>query len=85
MAAGLVSVRIVASTDMPGRSRPASGLSGSSRSLTGMRCTTLVKLPVALSGGSRLNCDPLAGEMLSEVDPEFGTGGLIGAGTVSSC
>jgi hypothetical protein len=30
-----------------------------------MRCTTLVKLPVALSGGSRLNCEPLAGAMLS--------------------
>ena len=26
-----------------------------------MRCTTLVKLPVALSGGSSANCDPLAG------------------------
>src|SRR5207253_9890312 len=27
----------------------------------------LVKLPVALSGGSRLNCEPLAGAMLSTV------------------
>jgi hypothetical protein len=25
---------------------------------TGTRCTTLVKLPVAFSGGSRLNCRP---------------------------
>ncbi len=28
---------------------------------TGMRCTTLVKLPVALSGGSKANSCPLAG------------------------
>jgi hypothetical protein len=34
-----------------------------------MRCTTLVKLPVALSGGSRLNCDPLAGAMASTMAP----------------
>jgi hypothetical protein len=27
----------------------------------------LVKLPVALSGGSRLNCAPLAGAMLSTI------------------
>src|SRR5271154_4290286 len=26
-----------------------------------MRCTTFVKLPVALSGGSQENCDPVAG------------------------
>ena len=38
---------------------------GSSTILTGMRCAILVKLPVALSGGSRLNCDPLAGEIVS--------------------
>jgi hypothetical protein len=30
-----------------------------------MRCTTLVKLPVALSGGSSANCEPLAGAMRS--------------------
>ena len=60
-----MSVRIVAITDMPGRSLPTSGWPGSSTILTGMRCTTLVKLPVALSGGSRLNCEPLAGAMLS--------------------
>jgi len=35
------------------------------RNLDGMRCTTLVKLPVALSGGSRENCDPLAGAISS--------------------
>ena len=32
---------------------------------TGMRWTTLVKLPVALSGGSRANSWPLAGARLS--------------------
>ena len=37
----------------------------SSAILTGMRCTTLVKLPVALSGGSSANSWPLAGAMLS--------------------
>jgi hypothetical protein len=30
-----------------------------------MRCTILVKLPVALSGGSKLNSIPLAGARLS--------------------
>ena len=61
----MVSVRIVATTDIPGRNFPASRLSRPIRSLTGIRCTTLVKLPVALSGGKRLNCAPLAGAMLS--------------------
>lgn len=28
--------------------------------LTGMRCTTFTKLPVALSGGKRLNLAPVA-------------------------
>ena len=51
-------------TDIPGRNLPASGLSGAIRNLTGIRCTTLVKLPVALSGGNRLNWAPLAGAML---------------------
>jgi len=45
-------VRTVAITESPGRSLAAKALS-SSAILTGMRCTTLVKLPVALSGGSR--------------------------------
>ena len=62
-----MSVRIVAITDMPGRKLPDNGLSGAIRNLTGIRCTTLVKLPVALSGGSKLNCAPLAGAMLSTV------------------
>ena len=37
----------------------------SSTIFTGMRCTILVKLPVALSGGSSANSSPLAGETLS--------------------
>ena len=50
---------------MPGRSSTAAPLSASSAIFTGMRCTTLVKLPVALSGGSSANSWPLAGAMLS--------------------
>ena len=45
--------------------RPRARSSASSTIFTGMRCTTLVKLPVALSGGSRANSWPLAGAMLS--------------------
>ena len=37
----------------------------SSAILTGTRCTTFVKLPVALSGGRSANCDPLAGAISS--------------------
>src|SRR6266481_5753689 len=37
------------------------------RTRTGSRCTILVKLPVALSGGSSVNTEPAAGEMLSTV------------------
>ena len=36
---------------------------GSSAIRTGTRCTTLVKLPVALSGGSRAYFAPVAGEI----------------------
>src|SRR5262249_20556629 len=57
-------VSMVASTDMPGRRRPSSGLS-SITILPGTRCTILMKLPVALSAGSSENSWPLAGEMLS--------------------
>ncbi|MNP04315.1 hypothetical protein D3C76_962260 [compost metagenome] len=39
-----------------------------------MRCTTLVKLPVALSGGSRLNCAPEAANRLSTA-PSMGWSG----------
>ena len=41
----------LAVTDMPGRILPRNGLSAAKVSFTGIRCTTLVKLPVALSGG----------------------------------
>ena len=34
---------------------------------TGTRCTILVKLPVAFSGGSNENCEPDAGATLSTV------------------
>ena len=50
----------VAVTERPGWSL-AARLTSSSTIFTGMRCTTLVKFPVALSGGSNANCDPLAG------------------------
>ena len=66
---GAVRVSIVAVTDRPGRSLPARGLSLSSRILTGTRWTILVKLPVAFSGGSRLNWLPLPGAMLTTVPP----------------
>src|ERR1700745_1677535 len=58
-------VSMVGITDMPGRSSIDGSLLRSSAILTGMRCTTLVKLPVALSGGSSANSWPLAGAMLS--------------------
>src|SRR5262249_50995851 len=63
--AALVLASIVAITDMPGRNRSPKEGSGSSTILTGMRWTTLVKLPVALSGGSSENCAPEAGDQLS--------------------
>ena len=44
---------MVGVTDIPGRRSPDSAVSGSSTIFTGMRCTILVKLPVALSGGSK--------------------------------
>src|SRR6185369_11638795 len=62
MAADLV--LMVGSADMPGRSRPVR-LRSSRTIFTGMRCTILVKLPVALSGGSSANSRPLAGDRLS--------------------
>ena len=57
-------VSTVGSADMPGRSRPFR-LWSSSTIFTGTRCTILVKLPVALSGGSSANSRPLAGDRLS--------------------
>ena len=58
-------VSIFASTDIPGRTNVPSAESASSTIFTGTRCTTLVKLPVALSGGSSANSWPLAGARLS--------------------
>src|SRR5882757_9767163 len=58
-------VSMDASTDIPGRSRPGSSCRDSIRIFTGMRWTILVKFPVALSGGSKLNSNPLAGARLS--------------------
>ena len=57
-------VSTVGTADMPGRSRPFRRWS-SSTIFTGTRCTILVKLPVALSGGSSANSSPLAGDRLS--------------------
>ena len=50
--------------DNPDRNRAVS-VESSSAILTGTRCTTFVKLPVALSGGSSANCEPLAGAISS--------------------
>ena len=41
---------------------------------TGTRCTILVKLPVAFSGGSRLNTEPEAGATLSTVPSNVAVG-----------
>ncbi len=54
-------VRTVATTDRPGRSTCALIVSASKPMRTVTRCTILVKLPVALSGGSSENCAPEAG------------------------
>ena len=62
---GSARVSTVTVTDRPGRSIRASGASAGKAMRTGTRCTILVKLPVALSGGSRLNWAPLAGAKLS--------------------
>src|SRR5262249_19129951 len=53
------------STDMPGRSRRARSWPGSMRISTAIRCATLTKLPVALSGLITANSEPAAGDRLS--------------------
>ena len=59
---GAAPVSIVASTDMPGlTSAPSEGLL-SSTIFTGTRWTTLVKFPVALSGGSSAKVLPVPGD-----------------------
>src|SRR5262249_52471172 len=62
-APGLVST--LTTTDMPGRSIPRSATSPGTEMRTGSRCTILVKLPVALSGGSSENTEPEAGATLT--------------------
>src|ERR1700735_1847795 len=54
--------RTVGITERPGHNTVAA-LESSNAIFTGILCTTLVKLPVALSGGSRANCEPLAGAL----------------------
>src|SRR5260370_21043263 len=51
-------------TLMPARRIGSSGLR-STRTRTGMRCTTLTQLPLAFCGGRIENSAPLAGLMLS--------------------
>jgi len=46
-------------TDMPGLSGRSGPQVSTIRMRTGTRWTTFVKLPVALSGGSRENCEPV--------------------------
>src|SRR5690606_38974685 len=58
-------VDTVAPTSRPERSRPVASASLSSTIFTGTRCTILVKLPVAVSCGTRLNVAPVFGAMLS--------------------
>ena len=54
---------MVATTERPGRSGTSFSTSSGKVTRTATRWTTLVKLPVALSGGSSENCDPEAGEI----------------------
>jgi hypothetical protein len=51
-------------TDRPGRNCPCVAPSSSSTMRTATRWTIFVKFPVAFSGGSTLNCAPVAGAML---------------------
>jgi len=55
------------STDMPGRSKCCGSCSWLKRILTGSLCTTLTKLPLAFSGGRRLNNVPAAPGRFSTV------------------
>ena len=50
---------------IPGRSGTFGLPLGLRRTRTGTRCTTLVKLPVAFSGGRSENWAPVAGLVLS--------------------
>ena len=64
-APGLVST--LTTTDMPGRSSPCSATAAGTSMRTGRRWTILVKLPVALSGGSKEKTEPEAGATLTTV------------------
>ena len=64
---------IVTSVDSPGRNLPCSGCPGSSAIFTGIRCTTLVKFPVALSGGRSADCEPLAGAISTTLPVQHDT------------
>ena len=60
----LPSTRTLATTDIPGRSGRSAPSVFVMRMRTGMRCTTFVKFPVALSGGNNENLAPVAEAML---------------------
>src|SRR5271170_8231759 len=64
----------VATTDIPGRSAPRSATSAGTWMRTGRRWMILVKLPVALSGGSSVNTEPDAGEKLDTTPSNFSPG-----------
>src|ERR1051325_936965 len=67
-------VTTVALTLMPGRSGCAASNGPSTRMRTGIRCTTFVKFPVALSGGSSEKRAPVAGLRLSTWPVNFRPG-----------
>ena len=60
-ATGAVRLSTSTTTDRPARSLPRFSTSAGTSMRTGTRCTTLVKLPVAFSGGSSENTAPEAG------------------------
>src|SRR5262245_51757808 len=64
---GLGLVLMLATTDRPGRNTASRATSAGTAILTATRCTILVKLPVALSGGSNENTEPEAGAKLTTV------------------
>ena len=59
---------------MPARNRFCRATSFGTRMRTGSRCTILVKLPVALSGGSSVNTEPAAGSVFTLLPPDNATG-----------
>src|SRR6185437_3285452 len=63
-----------ASTERPGRSDAWMAASAAILIRTGTRWTILVKLPVAFSGGSRANSEPVPGARLSTVPSTLAPG-----------